>query len=640
MSSTERPRGPESRPTGPRGQSAAARRTAADRSRLRLSEAAVANEVIEFQLARQRRGLDLDAPIEPLTAREREVIRLVAAGWSDGEIAEQLFISRKTASVHVANIKGKLGAASRVEIAMLAARMGLDDEGVAPPSTSTPQHGSRRPPMCPFKGLASFETADAAFFFGRERVVGETVARLVGSTFLALVGPSGSGKSSILKAGLVPAISAGILPDSDHWTITVARPGSTPARALHQALSAALPRATEGTPPDSGIEGLLARLPMRSRLLLIVDQFEELFSVCEDENERAEAIRSLVGLAGDARSRAVVVLAMRADFYGRCASYRELAELLAANHVLVGPMASDELARAIDLPSRAAGLRIEPELTAAMASDVLDEPGGLPLLSTTLLELWQRREGRTIRLATYERIGGVRGAVARLAESVYTRLPEEKQAVAKSILLRLSAPGGGQFVSRPVPLRELREHRDPTVGEVLDTLTDARLVTVAEGVVEVAHEALLTEWPRLRDWLLEDAEGRRTWDHLARAAREWDRAGKDPGELYRGARLAGALDWATGHERDLNDVEHAFLAESRAALERETDRQRGINRRLRGLLTGAVVLLVAAIGAGVSPLSSSTGRSGKERPPEPPSSSSDHASSPPRRSQSWTRTRS
>ena len=254
------------------------------------------------------------------------------------------------------------------------------------------------------------------------------------------------------------------------------------------------------------------------------------------------------------------MLAVRADFYGRCAAYPELSRLLGANHVLVGPMSRDELRRAIERPAQRVGLSVEPELVEALLADVEGQPGALPLLSTALLELWRERDGRRLRLAAYARSGGVHGAVARLAEEAYVALDPEQQAAARTLLLRLADEDeSGAVVRRRIALAELGDEH----AEVVEQLTDRRLLTVSDGTVEVAHEALLREWPRLRAWLDEDAEGRRLHRRLGDAARAWDADARDPGGLYRGARLAAALDWAAGHDAELNPTERAFLDASR-----------------------------------------------------------------------------
>ncbi len=428
------------------------------------------------------------------------------------------------------------------------------------------------PVVCPFKGLASFDVADAKFFFGREQLVAELVARAVGSPLLGVVGPSGSGKSSVVRAGLLPALASGVLPGSDKWPQVLIRPGEHPLLELRTGM------ADIGSGQD---------------VVLAVDQFEEVFTACRDERERAAFIDALVHVARRRRGGGIVVLAVRADFYGRCASHAALSKLLGAGHVLVGPMRRDELRRAIELPARRVGLQVEAELVDALLADVDDEPGALPLLSAALLELWQRRDGRRLRYATYQRIGGVRGAVARLAEEAFGGLEPAQQGVARTVLLRLAGEGiGGAVVRRRIPLAELEGHADQDVDRVLTVLTERRLLTMSATTVEVAHEALLREWPRLRDWLDEDAQGRSVHRHLAGAAREWDERGRDPGDVYRGARLAMALEWRADHEHELNRSERAFLDAGRAAGERA-------HRRLRLVLAGLAALLLVAVLGGV-----------------------------------------
>jgi WD40 repeat protein/DNA-binding SARP family transcriptional activator len=432
---------------------------------------------------------------------------------------------------------------------------------------------------CPFRGLSAFDVGDAEFFFGRERLVAEMVARLAGAPLLGVVGPSGSGKSSAVRAGLLAALAGGALPGSEGWAQVLIRPGEHPAATLERAIAA-------------------QRLPERT--LVAVDQFEETFTLCRDEGERAAFIDALVAMATDGGRHTAVVLAARADFYGRCAVYPHLVRLLGANHVLVGPMQRDELRRAIEHPALRAHLHVEPGLVDRLLADVEGQPGALPLLSTALVELWQRRDGRRLRLIGYELSGGVSGAVARLAEAAFDRLDAEQQAVARRILLRLAGEDvGGAPVRRRVALDELDAHRDGDARRVLGVLADGRLVTLSDETAEVAHEALLREWPRLRGWIEEDADGRRLHHQLAGAARDWEVGGRDAGELYRGARLAGTLDWSAAHAADLNAAERAFLEASRAENEREARVTRRTNRRLRGLLAGVAALLVLAGAAGM-----------------------------------------
>jgi WD40 repeat protein/tRNA A-37 threonylcarbamoyl transferase component Bud32 len=443
----------------------------------------------------------------------------------------------------------------------------------------------------PFKGLASFEPVDADYFFGRERLVAELVARLVGAGFLGIVGPSGSGKSSVLRAGLLPALAGGVLPGSARWRRWLLRPGERPLDELGAAL---------GSGAKDPLADALDALPAHERLLLAVDQLEELFTACRSEAERAAFAETLARAASDPDRRAVVVVALRADYYGRFAAYPQLAELLGSNHVLVGPMQASELRRAVELPAARVGLQVEPELTNALVDDVEGEPGALPLLSTALLELWQLRAEGTLTLAAYRESGGVHGAVARLAEGTYAGIPEARRQLVRAVMLRLVGEGGRHApVRRRAPLDEFDLERDEDVAEVLASLTDTRLVTIGEGSVEVAHEALLREWPRLRDWIEEDAEGRRLRRHITRAATDWDQAGRDEGELYRGARLAAALDWSTDRAADLNELEREFVTESREASEQDARRATRTNRRLRTLLAGVAGLLAAAVAGGI-----------------------------------------
>ncbi len=444
---------------------------------------------------------------------------------------------------------------------------------------------------CPFKGLANFEPVDADYFFGRERLVAELVARLVGAGFLGIVGPSGSGKSSVLRAGLLPALAGGVLPDSGGWRRLLVRPGERPMEELRRVL------VSGATDP---LAEALDTLPADARLLIAVDQLEELFTACDSDAERAAFAGILSRAAADPDGRAVVVVALRADFYGRFAAYPAFAALLGANQVLVGPMHASELRRAVEMPAGRVGLRVEPELADALVDDVEGEPGALPMLSTALLELWQKRQGNALTLAAYRESGGVHGAVARLAEGTYARIPEERRPLVRGIMLRLVGEGEGDAaVRRRAPLAELDLERNEDVADVLATLADSRLVTVGEDSIEVAHEALLREWPRLREWIEEDTEGRRLRRHITKAATEWDAAGRDQGELYRGARLAAALDWTADHSLDVNELEREFVTESRDASEKETKRVRRTNRRLRGLLVGVAVFLAAAVAGGI-----------------------------------------
>jgi WD40 repeat protein/class 3 adenylate cyclase len=443
---------------------------------------------------------------------------------------------------------------------------------------------------CPYKGLAAFDRDDSAYFFGRERLVGELAARTVQVGLLGVVGASGSGKSSVIGAGLLPSLAAGLLPGSGDWRQVAIRPGEHPMHALRAALSSGA---------EDPIEAAVWALRPEGRLVLVVDQFEETFTLCAGEAERTEFVAALTGAAKQWPENVAVILAIRADYYGHCAPYPDLAEALAANHVLVGPLTREELKRAIELPARRAGLRVESALADALVEEVSNEPGGLPLLSTALVELWQTREDGWIRIEAHEQTGGVRGAVSRLAETSYEQLSPAEQEAARRVFLRLVASGEGEAVTRRrVELHEFDPLIDPAAAAVLTCLTQDRLLTKTEDTVEVAHEALLREWPRLRAWLEEDVQGHQLRQHLTHAAQQWEETGREASEMYRGARLSAALDWAATRGPDLNEQEWDFLSESRQASEREAERHRRSNRRLRGLLVGTAVLLVVALVAG------------------------------------------
>ena len=511
-------------------------------------------------------GADDRVPVDALLARSGGVpvrVHVAASAWARGEARERVAASVPRAAAGRSEWRTAEAALVGSVVDLQAAR----DRG-----ERLAAHAS--PVVCPFKGLASFDVADAAYFFGRERVLAELVAAAVGAPLLAVVGPSGSGKSSVVRAGLLSALADGVLPGSEAWPQTVLRPGEHPLSTF----------AAAG-----------AGDPARGRTVLVVDQFEEVFTACRDEHERADFIDAVTPPGHSGGADRLVVLAIRADFYGRCVAYPRLAALLGANHVLVGPMHRDELRRAIELPAERAGLEVEPELVDALLADIEAEPGALPLLSTTLLELWRHRDGHRMRRAAYELTGGVRGAVARLAEDAFGRLDPSQQSTARRVLLHLADEGpDGSVVRRRVALSELEAGRTADVAPVLEILTERRLLTTSTSGVEVAHEALLREWPRLRGWLEEDAQGRRTHRRLTDAAREWEERGRRPGDLYSGARLAVALEWRGAHEHELTATERRFLDASRTAAGRA-------HRRLRLALTGiAALLVVAVVGAAVA----------------------------------------
>ncbi|WP_369250316.1 hypothetical protein [Streptomyces sp. R41] len=332
--------------------------------------------------------------------------------------------------------------------------------------------------------------------------------------------------------------------------------------------------------------------------LLVIDQFEEVFALCTDSAERALFIERLL-TALDPDSRLRVIIGVRADFYGRCAEHGRLAEALRDSTLLVGPMTAQRLREAVVRPAAARRLVVERALTARIVADVADEPGGLPLMAHALREIWRRRNGRTLTLAAYESVGGVEGAVAHTAEELYARCTPAEAAAVRALLLRLVNPGdGAEDTRRPVDRAELGY--DGTTPEVLERLVRARLLTVGGDTVDLAHEALIGAWPRLRGWVDEDRERLRLHRRLTEAAHTWRELNRDGGALYRGVRLTAAQEEFGSRQAELSPLERDFLAASLAAYERSRRAAARTTRRLRGLTAGLAVLLCLAVVAGVA----------------------------------------
>lgn len=454
----------------------------------------------------------------------------------------------------------------------------------------------------PFKGMQFFDVHDASLYFGREMLSAKLVGRLRASPLLAVVvGASGSGKSSLVRAGLIPSVKAGELSadgtpprqDSAAWDIHVMTPTAHPLEALALALT----RQADSLTATATLIDDLARDPRSLHLflkrrgvyvMLVVDQFEELFTLCRDEFERQAFIDNLLTAASpsfaaeEGEAGITLVLTIRADFYTHLAQYPDLRERAAERQEYIGPMTFEELRRAIEEPARRGGWEFEPGLVDLILRDLGDEPGALPLLSHALLETWMRRRGRRMTFTGYAESGGVRGAIAQTAESTYQQLTPEQQAIARNIFLRLTELGEGtEDTRRRAKIGELIPQRqaDADVRAVLKILADARLITLGEDTADVAHEALIREWPMLREWLAQDREGLRLHRRITEAAHEWEFLERDHGSLYRGARLAQANEFAQAKGTALNELERAFLAasndlEEKELREREAQRQR------------------------------------------------------------------
>jgi hypothetical protein len=415
-----------------------------------------------------------------------------------------------------------------------------------------------------------FDESDSELFFGRESLTGQLTEHVMdlamdsSSRFLAVVGASGSGKSSLVRAGLAVALKR------VGWDTRVFTPTANPLRMLE-------------------VNRNLAHRNGAERVLLLVDQFEEVFTLCRDEIERITFIEKLLTSAREKSKKETIVIALRADFYSHCAQYPLLRQAVAAEQEYIGQMTVEELRRAIEEPARRGGWEFEQGLVDILLQDIgaqgtsEPEPGALPLLSHALLATWERRRGRIFTLDGYRASGGVRGAIAETAESVFTdQLNQTQQELARDVFLRLTELGEGtEDTRRRAALNELvrQSVEAPQLRAVLNTLAEARLITLNEDSAEVAHEALIREWQRLHEWLTQDRQGLLLHRHLTESAHDWEARERDSSELYRGARLAQAREWASINEERLNAPERAFLAasieqEERDAMEREAQRQR------------------------------------------------------------------
>ncbi len=466
---------------------------------------------------------------------------------------------------------------------------------------------------CPYPGAAAFGTDDAGRFFGRERVVARLVGlladRLSGGGPLVLAAPSGAGTTSLLAAGLVPALARGVLPLPDAAVpgVVMFTPTATPYRTLLDRLAEALER-----PPAAPSGGPAASPVGRARhgpVVVIVDQFEEVFTRCRDEAERERFVRLLCDLSTGWNGEppaALVVLGVRADHLERCRAYPGLAAALQTGRLDLGAMRPDELREAITRPATAAGLELEPGLVELLLRDVgasADgyDPGALPLLAQALLATWQQRSGRTLTVAGYQLAGGVHGAAVTVAERAYASLRSADRDRARRLLLRLVQVGeDGRLTRHRVARARLLRHVPDAVA-VLDAFARARVVTLDEHHVELTHEALLEGWPRLRGWIDADRAGLRMRQRLTEAAEAWEQDGRDPCHLYRGTPLTAALEWAADprHRHVLSAMERAFLQASARAADRDTPRRYG--RLLRRLITMMALVLSAAITVSSAP---------------------------------------
>ncbi|MBD2494307.1 SUMF1/EgtB/PvdO family nonheme iron enzyme [Nostoc sp. FACHB-280] len=547
---------------------------------------ALTNSEIEYGLEHLKKLLSERSPVlsHPFEEQAQKLRNIIVADVS--ALSKQARQEREQALTEIDNLCDEA-----IDISFHA--LALDKQ--------PPNYDSR----CPFLGLYPFRQENREFFFGRDELIAQLQQKLTEHNFLAVLGASGSGKSSLVLAGLIPALQQ----QQPSLAIAYMTPSSNPNEQLQISLSPYLENpspnlssaereALNFTPSheEKGVRGL------RQSLILVIDQFEELFTLCTDEAQRLVFIEQVLSLTQQQK----VVITMRADFWGECAPYQELKELMEARQKLIAPMNVSELRKAMEMQAAQVGLRFEAGLSNSILEDVQGEPGAMPLLQHALLELWKRRHGRWLRCVEYEAIGGVKKAISQTADDVYNRSQPEAREQIKNIFVRLTrldeeAVQGEQRrdTRRRVGLEELV----PVGGELMGTKNlvqrlageGARLVvtSVDESTnleeVEVAHEALIRYWPRLIDWLNENRTGLQLRETIRQAAFEWEEKPTDENYLvHRGGRLEDA-ETLLKKAGFLNQLEANYISacvelRERSALEQEQRQQRELQREKQARL--------------------------------------------------------
>ena len=492
--------------------------------------------------------------------------------------------------------------------------------GLLNTATSTPAKVSEPDfePRNPYKGLRAFNSDDASDFFGRDTLINALATALEGALaedakgqhcarLLTVIGPSGSGKSSVVMAGLLPRLQQGKLPGSEQWIyLDPIVPGTRPIEALTLALSEHLPDKSlkairEDLEDDSarGLHLLATKLAKRAgtKVVLLVDQFEELFTQTPSENERRHFLELLVTASTEPHSPVIVLLTLRADFYDRPMRYPQLHQLMQAHQTYVLPMTIHDLREVIEKPTALPDVQMtfEGDLVGDLLFEVQSQVGALPLLQFTLDQLFQRRSGRQLALSAYRELGGVKGALTRKAEETYTALPsDEHRKLARALFVRLIDPGVTEqdTTRRRAALSEF-SLADATqtrrLQEVADAYIAARLLTTNEiagtTTIEVSHEALIREWPRLASWLREAREDIRLQQTISEDTAEWEQHNKPGDRLYRGSQLKDARAWARRNTPSGNEM--AFL-------------RAGAAQRVRTVASVIVVVLLLLSTTGVA----------------------------------------
>ena len=415
------------------------------------------------------------------------------------------------------------------------------------------------PTRNPYRGLAPFEEVDARDFHGRAQVVADMVEVLRRERLMVVFGPSGIGKSSVVKAGLIPELRGGAVDGSESWLVTEMTPGNAPFERLRQALG----RVATTTLPD--VEDALSRsaltldeivrrvVPPGTNVVVVIDQFEELFTHTVDEGARRAFIKMLVDTAAEPDAAVRIVATLRADFLDRPLGYAGFADAIKGRTVALGTMSAAELAEAVCRPAVGVGVEVEPALVDRITAEAADAPGALPLVQHQMAELFAQRTANVLTLAAYEESGGLAGAVGRRAEAIYNELDDRSQSAAREVFLRLVSVDEEHEDTRRRVRRPELEHLGVGTDE-LDMvfreygrhrlLTFDRDAATRTPTVEVAHEALLGEWPRLKDWIDDARDDLLARRRIESAAHDWLAAGSESSFLFTGGRLELAESWA------------------------------------------------------------------------------------------------
>lgn len=589
---------------------------------LRLEELRLTaiEEAVEADL-RRGESRELISELERLhdeqPLRERPVGQLMLALYRTGRSADALRLFDRFRR----SIGETLGISPSPELSRLEEQVLLHDSRLLPRRRDVATAGGTRELVNPFKGLRPFREEDAEDFFGRDRLAADVLKSLEqGQRLVALVGPSGSGKSSLASAAVIPAIRKGAVTDSQDWLVARMLPGSDPFMELEAALLQSSLDAPDGLGADLRGEDstgfLRAALRMlgdtNPRLCLVVDQFEELFTLVADESVRHRFLDHLLTALDDVYGRVTVIVTLRANMYAHPFEHSEFGARLGQGVINVVPLTPNELEAAALEPAARRGIGLESSLLAELVADVIGQPGALPMFQYALAELFDRRVGDQMVSEVYRSLGGVGGALSLRADEIYESLSPHEQSVAQQLLLRLvTITEADEWSRRRVRASEIVNLDLDTVTAqgVIKQFADHRLLslgrdpTTGDPTIEVAHEALLSGWGRLRLWIGENRDNIVRQRELSLAANRWEDADRDEDYVFTGGRLDGLVEWSTSSLISLTAAEQAFLdagearreadaAAGRKRLLQERNLRRSARRRMAGMVAAVAALLV------------------------------------------------